>query len=139
MASPKKPPARGPAPKKRAKAKPKKRRASNQPIFAELDDPIIETRYEPSTLRLKGPRSAGAGKPAPGRRIGAGERHGQRWLMQLEYVRCGRCPKAHGPYWYAYKRASGPGGTRGKLVSVYVGRIYDREKALAALRARGAC
>ena len=22
--------------------------------------------------------------------------------LRLEFVRCGRCPKEHGPYWYAY-------------------------------------
>jgi hypothetical protein len=22
--------------------------------------------------------------------------------LRLEFVRCGRCPKQHGPYWYAY-------------------------------------
>ena len=22
--------------------------------------------------------------------------------LQLEFVNCGRCPKRHGPYWYAY-------------------------------------
>ena len=22
--------------------------------------------------------------------------------LRLEFVTCGRCPRAHGPYWYAY-------------------------------------
>jgi hypothetical protein len=22
--------------------------------------------------------------------------------LRLEFVRCGRCPKQHGPYWYGY-------------------------------------
>ena len=22
--------------------------------------------------------------------------------LRLEFVSCGRCPKQHGPYWYAY-------------------------------------
>lgn len=69
--------------------------------------------------------------------------YADRWSMQLEYVDCGRCPKAHGPYWYAYKRGavdySQPVGTPGKLYKVYVGKTYDVDAARTKLVAVGAC
>ena len=43
--------------------------------------------------------------------------------MQREWVLCGRCPKYHGPYWYAYNRSEG------KLDKAYVGVKYDEAKA----------
>ena len=110
------------APKKR-KPKPKAkgtRRKSTAPALASLGSRIVETRH------------------AGGTRL-----YGTRWTMQLEYVDCGRCPKAHGPYWFAYKRAErGRGeqwGEPGKLYSVYVGKTYDVDAARAKLQAVGAC
>lgn len=37
---------------------------------------------------------------------------------QLEHVLCGKCPKWHGPYWYAYWRIGG------KLRKLYIGRNF---------------
>lgn len=47
--------------------------------------------------------------------------------FQLELVLCGRCPKLHGPYWYAYQH------TGGTLRKVYVGRTLNVAKARRAL------
>lgn len=57
--------------------------------------------------------------------VGGGDR--SRVHFQLELVRCGRCPKLHGPYWYAYQHV-GP-----KLRKVYVGRTLNVAKARRAL------
>ena len=77
-------------------------------------------------------------------RVAGGTRlYSDRWSMQLEYVDCGRCSKAHGPYWYAYKRGevdySQAVGTPGKLYKVYVGKTYDVDGARKKLQAIGAC
>jgi len=62
-----------------------------------------------------------------------------RVLLQLEYVNCGRCPSAHGPYWYAYRRVpTTTGWGRGRLFKVYVGKKLDLKKAERLLRERGA-
>lgn len=37
---------------------------------------------------------------------------------QLERIDCGRCPKWHGPYWYAYWKRDG------KLRKLYIGRKF---------------
>jgi hypothetical protein len=39
---------------------------------------------------------------------------------RLEFVRCGRCPELHGPYWYAYWKDAG------KLRKMYVGKTRRR-------------
>lgn len=41
--------------------------------------------------------------------------------LRLEFVRCGRCPKQHGPYWYAYWQ-----DYRGVTHKQYVGSSYQR-------------
>ena len=41
--------------------------------------------------------------------------------LRRETVRCGRCPKAHGPYWYAYFREAREDG--GRLRKRYIGRV----------------
>ena len=56
--------------------------------------------------------------------------YGYQWTAQLEYVNCGKCPRAHGPYWYAYKRG-------GSLVKVYIGKTYNHRKAQTLLFKRG--
>ncbi len=100
--------------------------ASKQPTLASLDSWIVQTVAVPSEEKSGGYRP-----------------WGDRWTMQLEYVNCGRCPKAHGPYWYAYKRGevdySTPRGTPGKLYKVYVGKTYDVDAARKKLQAVGAC
>jgi hypothetical protein len=40
--------------------------------------------------------------------------------LRSERVTCGRCPRAHGPYWYAYFRE------RGRLVKRYLGKRLPR-------------
>ena len=100
--------------------------ASKQPTLASLDSWIVQTVAVPSEEKSGGYRP-----------------WGDRWTMQLEYVDCGRCPKAHGPYWYAYKRAAKTYRDRydesGKLHKVYVGKRFDIDKARAKLVEVGAC
>ena len=48
--------------------------------------------------------------------------------LRLELVRCGRCPKQHGPYWYAYWK-----DYRGVSHKQYVGKQLP-ESAQATLR-----
>jgi hypothetical protein len=107
------------APKRKPATKRKGRR-STAPELSSLRSRIVESRV------------------AGGTRL-----YADRWSMQLEYVDCGRCPKAHGPYWYAYKRGavdySQPVGTPGKLFKVYVGKTYDVDAARKKLQAVGAC
>jgi hypothetical protein len=38
--------------------------------------------------------------------------------LRLEHVNCGRCPKQHGPYWYAYWQDYGQTRTR----KLYIGK-----------------
>jgi hypothetical protein len=96
---------------------------SKQPTLASLDGWIVETREVPEGMHYRP--------------------WGDRWTMQLEWIDCGRCPKAHGPYWYAYKRAARTYrdryGDAGKLHKVYVGKRYDLKKARAKLVEVGAC
>ena len=47
--------------------------------------------------------------------------------LRLEFVRCGRCPKEHGPYWYAYWK-----DYRGVTNKQYIGKRLP-EGAQAAL------
>ena len=104
-----------PKAKKKAKAKPKRKPA---PLLADHDSLVVEVREQPAERSWK-------------------NWHG-RWSMRLEYVNCGRCPKAHGPYWYAYKRERPEKwGEGGKLHKVYVGKKYDPAKGRALLQARG--
>ena len=44
----------------------------------------------------------------------------RRATFRCEHVNCGRCPKKHGPYWYAYWR------DRGQLRKRYIGRQLGR-------------
>jgi hypothetical protein len=37
--------------------------------------------------------------------------------LRLEFVNCGRCPKQHGPYWYAYWK-----DYRGVTRKLYIGK-----------------
>jgi len=48
--------------------------------------------------------------------------------LRLEFVRCGRCPKQHGPYWYAYWK-----DYRGVTHKQYIGKHLP-ESAQATLR-----
>ncbi len=48
--------------------------------------------------------------------------------LRLELVRCGRCPKQHGPYWYAYWK-----DYRGVTHKQYIGKHLP-ESAQATLR-----
>jgi hypothetical protein len=48
--------------------------------------------------------------------------------LRLEFVRCGRCPKRHGPYWYAYWK-----DYRGVTHKQYIGKHLP-ESAQATLR-----
>lgn len=52
-------------------------------------------------------------------------------IYQLESVNCGRCPKEHGPYWYAYASIHG-----GRMAKVYVGKKLNKPKAQKLLRAK---
>jgi hypothetical protein len=44
----------------------------------------------------------------------------RRATFRCEHVNCGRCPKKHGPYWYAYWR------DQGQLRKRYIGRQLGR-------------
>jgi hypothetical protein len=41
----------------------------------------------------------------------------RRATLRLEFVQCGRCPKQHGPYWYAYWK-----DYRGVTQKLYIGK-----------------
>jgi len=58
---------------------------------------------------------------------------GKSYILSLEFIGCGKCSKAHGPYWYAMKREKSDYADRGKLRRVYVGKKKDRAKAEALL------
>ena len=46
--------------------------------------------------------------------------------LRCEYIRCGRCPKLHGPYWYAYWREDGK--LRKRYLGADVGSSKPRRK-----------
>lgn len=116
------------APKKRKKKKKKGGRfpaagSSTAPQLGEVPDLVVERRS-----------------------IDVGSGWSKKTItLQREYVDCGRCPRAHGPYWYAYRREPAPtshigGGPwpKGRLHKVYVGKRLDEKKAERLLRERGA-
>ena len=43
--------------------------------------------------------------------------------LRLEFVTCGRCPRQHGPYWYAYWK-----GYRGVTRKQYIGKQLPDDK-----------
>jgi hypothetical protein len=120
--------------KKKAPPRPGKARkaARQKPLFAGLATPVVKTHY----LQVRG------SKATPVRARGSKtdrEEYGSEYVtMQLEWMHCGRCPKAHGPYWTAYKRTRAKWPDKGRLIHVYVGKVRDDAKAVALLRARGA-
>jgi hypothetical protein len=109
------------------KAPPKKRAGkfpaagtSKAPELASLASLVVETE----TIELFKSKPWGVKPPA--------------FTMSLEYVNCGRCTRAHGPYWFAFRRQTREGyGTAGKLIRVYIGAKKDTGKAAELLRARG--
>lgn len=94
--------------------------------------PVVETRY----LAVEKDGGLAEVKAIDAR----GWEYGSKYItLQREWIDCGRCDRAHGPYWYAYKRTlSERRGAPGRLVSVYVGCARNDEKAAALLRERGA-
>lgn len=118
------------APPRLAKAR---KGARQKPLFAGLKTPVVQTAY----LEVTG-NSIKEVKPR-GSATDRDEWRHHYVILQLEWVDCGQCPKAHGPYWYGYKRAPRKGhDSKGKLLKVYVGKNRDDAKAVAALRTRGA-
>jgi hypothetical protein len=53
--------------------------------------------------------------------------------LRLEFVRCGRCPKQHGPYWYAYWK-----DYRGVTHKQYIGKRLPEGAQTAPPNPRGA-
>ena len=96
-----------------------------------MASPVVESAY----LEVQGSKIREVGRRGTG---GRDEFRSDYVTMQLEWFNCGRCPKAHGPYWTAYKRAAAVWPEKGRLVHVYVGKERDDRKAVALLRARGA-
>ena len=47
--------------------------------------------------------------------------------LRLEFVNCGRCPKQHGPYWYAYWK-----DYRGVTRKLYMGKQLPDDAPMAA-------
>lgn len=116
------------APPKKAKKKAKPDRRQ-KPLWADVGTPVAETRH----FAVQGSKVTEV-KP---RGIRRGTWSSQYVTMQLQWVDCGRCDKAHGPYWYAYKRGKSGGRGPGQLVCVYVGKERNEAKAMRLLRARG--
>lgn len=86
----------------------KSKRARQQTMLQDLASPVVDHASIPA-------------------REGSYWRTVERITLQLEYVDCGKCPRAHGPYWYAYQRQ---GGT---LRKAYIGKRRNDEKARALL------
>jgi hypothetical protein len=51
--------------------------------------------------------------------------------LRLEFVNCGRCPKQHGPYWYAYWK-----DYQGVTRKLYLGKQLPDARAAAIPSAR---